>query len=159
MRDPRSFFAWLDAHGVAHPQVCWQAPDDPAGWLQKRADRAGGWHIRHAADIPMDAHGVAQRAADRASVYFQRQSPGKPMSALFVGNGRRAHVFGFNELVVRAFGRHPHVYCGAIGPVPVAPAIASALGRLLDALVSEFGLKGLGSLDFLRDGPAFRCWS
>lgn len=145
VRDPRGFFSWLDSQGIAHPEVSWQAPKETSGWLCKRADSAGGWHVRRA-----DEELAGQEPGGQS--YFQRQVAGTPMSALFVGDGRRAQVFGFNELIVRPIGRHPFVYCGAIGPVHLAPANASALRRLLDATVAEFGLKGLGSLDFMLEG-------
>ena len=142
VRDPRGFFTWLDSLGVLHPEVCWQPPTLSNGWLCKRADSAGGWHIRRADDSPTDSD---------APCYFQREVPGTPMSALFVADGRRAQVFGFNELIVRPIARHPFVYCGAIGPVYLDAVNASALRCLLDATVAEFGLKGLGSLDFMLD--------
>jgi hypothetical protein len=69
--------------------------------------------------------------------YFQRQVAGTPMSALFVGDGRRAQVFGFNELIVRPMDG-TLVYCGAIGPVPPGSRECVALRRLLDATVAEF---------------------
>src|SRR5439155_8001490 len=136
-----------DTQRIAHPPVRFSAPSG-AGWLSKDAGGAGGWHIRHAEDGP-----EAQDAPQRR--YYQRRAPGTPMSALFVAHGGQASVLGFNELIVRGIGRHPFVYCGAIGPVPIAADVAGALGEVVRSLAAEFGLAGLCSLDFLLDGPRF----
>jgi len=147
VRDPRAFFAFLDAQGIAHPAVRFAVPSE-GGWLSKDAGGAGGWHIRPAEDGP-----EAQDAPQRR--YYQRQAPGTPMSALFVAQGGQASVLGFNELIVRGIGRHPFVYCGAIGPVPIAAEVAAAIEETVRSLAAAFALQGLCSLDFLLDGPRF----
>ena len=143
VRDPRFFFAKLDSLGVAYPLTRLAPPEQPLGWLLKDAEGTGGWHIRH-------AEAVAPQAV-AASHYFQREAAGVPMSTTFLANGSGVIVLGHNRLIVRAFGGRPHVYCGAIGPVPVSGAVARELGRIVHALAAEFGLRGLCSLDFLLD--------
>jgi len=86
--------------------------------------------------------------------YFQREMAGLPMSATFIANGRDVHVLGFNEQTVRRFGTRPFVFCGAVGPVPVAEHIARRVAAIARALAVEFELRGLCSLDFMRDGDA-----
>ena len=140
IRDPARFFGVLDRHGLAHPQVSLDPPAGLAGWLAKRAGGCGGLHIRDA--------GQASRHAD---TYFQRRQPGTPMSALFAADGDRFHVIALNRLIVRAVWPLPHVYAGAVGPV-VDGRLEQAVARALAVLVPEFGLRGLGSLDFLADG-------
>jgi predicted ATP-grasp superfamily ATP-dependent carboligase len=84
--------------------------------------------------------------------YAQREMAGLPMSATFVANGREARVLGFNELIVREIAGRPCVYCGVVGPVPLPAGVAAGIGGALQALVAEFALRGLGSLDFMCDG-------
>ena len=146
LRDPATFFAALQSHRIAHPPTSLQAPADRNGWLRKDMHGCGGWHILDAASAP------ASIAAHR---YFQRCSPGVPMSATFIADGEGARVLGVNELTVRRIGAHPFVYTGAVGPVdPVdmGPAIAAQVDAALRSLVPAFGLRGLCSLDFMRDG-------
>jgi predicted ATP-grasp superfamily ATP-dependent carboligase len=145
VRDPAGFFGMLDWLGLPHPEVQFDEPDPPLGWLRKEARGTGGWHIRRADDRhPVDA---AQQP------YYQREAPGTPMSALFIANGREARVLGISELIVRPLGaHHPHVYRGAIGPVVLPAALAVGLDTTLNTLVAAFGLRGLCSLDFLLDG-------
>jgi uncharacterized protein len=144
VRDPAAFFGALDRLGVAHPEVRWTPPEDPAGWLLKDARGSGGWHIHRGAPQTM--------VQVPPHHYFQREVPGSPMSATFIANGHRAGVLGFNELIVHPLGHRPFVYAGVIGPVPMPSATAAALGQALDALAAEFSLRGLGSLDFMWDG-------
>ncbi|MEO5733161.1 MAG: ATP-grasp domain-containing protein [Rubrivivax sp.] len=142
VRDPAGFFDFLDAHGVAHPPVCFAAAAaGPGVWLRKSAGGCGGLHIRR----------FESGAALGPGEYLQCEIEGVPMSATFVANGRDAVLFGFNRLLVRPMGERPHVYCGAIGPVALAAPLRQQLQRLLRAASAGFGLRGLGSLDFLLD--------
>jgi predicted ATP-grasp superfamily ATP-dependent carboligase len=147
VRDPRVFFAFLAALRIAHPEVRLEPPG-AAGWLSKDADGSGGWHIRHAESDEL-------RPDTRGRRYYQRHAPGRPMSALFVANSLGATVLGFNELIVRRVGRRPFVYCGAIGPIPLAPDVAASLDEVVQSLAAAFRLEGLCSLDFLLDGSRF----
>ncbi len=151
VRDPATFFDFLDAHGIDHPPVRMTAPADAAGWLVKDAHACGGWHIRHAALQP----GASPVEALPSQHYFQREVPGTPMSATFIGNGNDARVLGFNRLIVRRLGTRPFVFCGVVGPVPLPDGVAARLTAAVRAIAAAFSLRGLGSLDFMLDGEAF----
>lgn len=146
VRDPATFFGFLERRGIAHPEVRWSQPAE-AGWLLKDSRGSGGWHIRRAA---ASAHPVLP-----AHHYAQRETAGVPMSVTFVANGCEARVLGFNELIVRELAGRPCVYCGVVGPVPVPAGVAAGIGGALQALAAEFSLRGLGSLDFMRDGDSW----
>ena len=147
VREPQSFFAGLDRHGIAHPPVQYAAPLDSAGWLAKDSGGCGGWQVRAASSL-------AGKALPQGA-YFQRQVPGLPMSATFVANGHDARVFGFNRQIVRRFGAHPFVFCGVVGPLALDAMLARELGDVVRKLAAEFGLRGLGGLDFMLDGEHF----
>jgi predicted ATP-grasp superfamily ATP-dependent carboligase len=141
VRDARHFFATLDRLGLPHPQVSFEPPANPHGWLAKRAGGCGGWHIRAAGD----------KLVRHADTYWQRKQAGVPMSALFLADGLRASVVALNRLIVRRHGTHPHVYCGAIGPI-ADDALQARIRQVLAALVPAFALRGLASLDFIAEG-------
>jgi uncharacterized protein len=145
VRNPALFFDLLAKHGIEHPEVRTEAPADPQGWLLKDANGCGGWHIRHAAAASRDA----------SHDYYQRSMQGMPMSATFIANGKEALVLGINELIVRPFDDHPHVYCGCIGPVEMPAELARRIGEAVRVLAAEFELAGWCSLDFIRDGDRF----
>lgn len=151
VRDPRTFFDFLDAEGVAHPPVRLTAPADGTDWLVKDANGCGGGHIHRWASPP----GELQTAAEGSQRYFQREANGSPMSATFIANGSDARVLGFNRLLVRSLGTRPFLFCGAVGPVPLPEAVGVRLTAALRAIVGAFSLRGLGSLDFLLDGDRF----
>lgn len=146
VRDPRLFFDTLGELGLPHPETRFAPPQEPAGWLRKLGRGCGGWHIRRA-----EGPGAANaRPADEAMApYFQREAPGQPMSALFVARAGGHRLVGINHLIVRALGRFPHVYRGAVGPVGLPAAAVESLSQAIDALVKAFALRGLCSLDFL----------
>ncbi len=147
LRDPQVFFGVLDALGLPHPAVQRNAPPAPAGWLRKDARGTGGWHIRRADDPhPVDT---------ARPIYWQREAAGRPMSALFLATAGGASVVGFNELIVRPLGAHPHVWRGAIGPVALPAAAAASLHEAIERLAERLALRGLCSLDFLLDGEHF----
>lgn len=148
LRDPRAFFATLEALGLPHPPTRFDAPADARGWLRKLAHGSGGWHIRPAGD-----------AHDRdAGAYFQREVAGTPMSALFVATADGAQLVAVNQLVVRPLGaHHPHVWRGAVGPIVLPAGRQAALQAMLAALVPAFALRGLASLDYVQ-GAEMRPW-
>jgi predicted ATP-grasp superfamily ATP-dependent carboligase len=159
VRNPRDFFAFLDAAQIDHPETRFTAPADLTGWLMKQAGGTGGWQVRQAGTaMAHDALAGRQQASHRPIVqptlqpYFQRRAAGVPMSATFIADGRDACVLGFNHLIVRRFGTRPFVYCGSVGPVPLADAAAHRATDAVRKICAEYALRGLGSLDFLCDG-------
>ncbi|MDL9997889.1 ATP-grasp domain-containing protein [Variovorax sp. J22P240] len=148
VREPKTFFSFLDSRGIVHPEVRMTAPEDAAGWLVKDAHGCGGWHISRAASqrgrAPPDD-------ALSAHHYFQRETSGTPMSATFIANGGDASLLGFNELIVRPLAGRPFVFCGSVGPVQLPDIVGAQVTAALRALVAAFSLRGLGSLDFMLD--------
>jgi len=65
-----------------------------------------------------------------------------------------AALLGFNELIVRPLAGRPFVFCGSVGPVPLPDNAGAQIEEALRALAEAFSLRGLGSLDFMRDGDA-----
>jgi predicted ATP-grasp superfamily ATP-dependent carboligase len=86
VKQPRRLFPLLDRLELPYPAVRFDPPVDPAGWLVKRAGGAGGAQVRWA-----DAQPIAR------GEYLQRFTPGRTLSALFLADGRRALLLGFNE--------------------------------------------------------------
>jgi predicted ATP-grasp superfamily ATP-dependent carboligase len=146
VRDPATFFARLAAMGIAYPEIAWTRPVEPGGWLRKDARGSGGWHIR-----PVQL-GDPRHPDAPPHVYFQRRREGRSMSALFLADGRDARLLGINELIVEPLRSLPFVYRGAIGPLTLTPRITRDIDEAVRAIVREWRLVGLNSLDFLLDG-------
>ena len=141
VRDPAKFFPLLDGLGLHHPEVRFSPPADPHGWLVKQPGGSGGAHVHPAEE---------RQVRRRAGAYFQRVMPGRPCSALFLADGRRTLIVGFNEQYHSpARAGLPYLYGGAVGRVPLPPTVEADLRTRLDALVSATGLIGLNGIDFL----------
>jgi predicted ATP-grasp superfamily ATP-dependent carboligase len=139
VRDPMRFFPLLDRLGVGHPEVRFLQPTDPRGWLAKHPGGAGGVNVVH-----------ADRPHPRAGVYYQRLQAGVACSALFLADGRRACILGFNEQWQSGAREGlPFLYGGAVGQIGLPPAVEADLRTRLDALVPAVGLVGLNGIDFL----------
>jgi predicted ATP-grasp superfamily ATP-dependent carboligase len=142
VKDPRRFFPLLDVLAIPHPRVREAAPPVPEGWLIKHGGGAGGTHIQPAGS-----------RRPRRGDYFQQRETGRAMSALFLADGRRALILGFNEQWTSAAREGlSYLYGGAVGRVPIAAPLDAWIRDRLDALVAETGLRGLNGLDFLLDG-------
>lgn len=152
LRDPGIFFGFLAAQGIPHPPVARVRPGDGQAWLLKDLHACGASHIRLlSATAPAPALGPGQ--------ILQRRAPGQAMSATFVANGRQARLLGINRQSIRAHPVRadvPYVFCGVVGPVPVAPAVLAGLQTALERLVPAFALRGLCSLDFLLHGDSWQ---
>lgn len=145
VREPRRFFALLDELGIAHPEVAFERPARPEGWLRKQADGCGGTHIRAAANADPDAD------AD-SSGYFQRRSAGLSMSALFLAARREASIVGYAEQLCIASGALPYVHAGSLGPIDLPARVTEQIAFAVRSIASRANLRGLHSLDFLLDG-------
>lgn len=139
VRKPEAFFPLLDRLGIQYPEVRRTAPDHLEGWLVKEPGGAGGTRVRFSGERRV-----------RRNAYFQRFMPGRTCSALFLADGRRACVIGFNQQwtsPVRA--GLPFLYGGAVGRIALPPAVEADLRTGLDRLVAATGLVGLNGIDFL----------
>ena len=139
VKDPRHFFPLLQRLGIAHPEVRFQPPVDPAGWLVKHPGGAGGGHVRHASERPA-----------RSGSYYQRFESGRILSVLILADGKRALVLGFNEQwTTAARPGTPFLFGGAVNHVALSAALTRAIDDRLQALVAATGLVGLNGVDFI----------
>ncbi len=141
-KDPFRFAAVCRRLGLPHPELRRTPPPDPAGWLEKRPGGAGGGHVRPAA-----AH------RHHRDGYFQRRMPGVPVSALLLGDGRRARVLGFaRQWTAPGWGFR---FAGVSLPLDLPGPQAARLAAAARAVAVAFRLRGLGSVDFLLAGRRF----
>ena len=138
-KDPQHFFTLLDRLGIAHPETSLTPADNPDGWLAKKIGGSGGTHVRRA-------------RIDKAylpDTFFQRHVGGVCASVLFLADGHRARIVGFNETWSRSVGDTPFAYSGAINRVEIAPALRSRISVDVDTLAGALGLVGLNGMDFI----------
>lgn len=145
IKDPVAFAGLCRAAGIPHPQTSLTPPMNRDGWLVKRVGGAGGLHVRAARESKASGEGV----------YFQRRIAGEPVSALLLGDGKKAMVLGFSAQWAAPSRRHPYRYGGAVRPAPLAEEVQGAMTEALQRLVAYAPLVGVNSADFLLDGDAF----
>ena len=144
VKDPRRFFPLLDALGVAHPEVRFDAPGEGEGWLVKSAGGSGGTHIRsciRSCDAPL-----------AAGDYCQRKVDGRPVSILFLADGACAEIVGFNEQWLAPALGMPFRYGGAVGNINLPEGCSERMAQAARTVTAAAGLRGLNSMDFLLAG-------
>jgi predicted ATP-grasp superfamily ATP-dependent carboligase len=145
LKNPDDFFSSLERLGIAHPEVRLSPPADPRGWLSKKIGGSGGAHVQ-----------PAVRHRGNNEIYFQRVVVGQPVGVSFFADGHRAVVTGFNEQWTDAAGpQQPYRFAGGLQPAEVSDRLRRDAAGLLDAIVREFGLVGLNSLDVIDDGSNY----
>jgi len=138
IKAPETFFATLEALGIACPPTLMERPAKGAGWVAKRRGGAGGSHV-----VP------SRLQKDATNVYYQALVEGRAVSALFLANGSRALVLGFSEQWAAPAPRRPWRYGGAVQPAALPEDAAEAMTQAVTLLAAAFGLSGLGSADFI----------
>lgn len=114
-------------------------------WLIKPRGGAGGVGIRF-----WDGGALPRRP-----IFFQEFIEGEPCSAVYVGDGRQAHLLGVTRQLVGESWLHaqPFHYCGSVGPLQLGAATVRAFQRVGRVLTKHCQLLGLFGVDcVLRDG-------
>ncbi len=150
MKRALTFFALLDVLNIPHPAVRLQqlSQEDMANasWLLKRSGGSGGTHIRR----------LTQNAAPGPGSYYQQEMQGVPVSLLFVADGVRAQVVGFNQQWLAPTPEMPYRYGGAVSHAEMPATARKQLLQAAQKLTGAVGLRGLNSLDaIMHDG---RIW-
>jgi predicted ATP-grasp superfamily ATP-dependent carboligase len=145
LKAPEIFFSELDRLGIPHPRTVTRRPGIGGAWLAKKIGGAGGSHI-----------GTPLPRGDDPNVYYQQRIDGRAVSAQWIGNGKDARVLGFSEQWTAPTAKSPWRYGGAARPTSGPAAMFDEMTRAVRRLVGAFGIRGLGSADFLvNEADAF----
>lgn len=140
IQNKRRFFDTLARHGMAYPRVAFDPPEQPGGWLLKPFRGTGGLGIRR----------YCGQILDTTAVYWQEMIEGVSGSVLFLADGRQAGIIGYNtQWQVRLDSEHEFVFAGVINQSPLSLMDERRVAGWVLRLVRDYGLKGLGSLDFV----------
>ncbi len=137
-----SFSARWPASASAIPIRNSRHRTNPDGWLMKRIGGSGGLHIH---DCPDTFEPDPRR-------YFQIEQKGEAISVLAVACQRGTAV-ALSRQWSSPRKRRPYRYGGAVSGIAVDDDLETRLVDTALTVISEFGLIGLVSLDFvLHDG-------
>lgn len=140
--NPRAFFSLLDRLKIPFPDTCFKSPKQPNGWLIKGSNSDGGRTVQHLNGNPSCGF----------SFYYQKYLSGQVLSSLFLADGKRASIIGFNTQWVSHHDiARPFLFCGLINRVDLSSSQRDRIKDYVNRLVAAIGLKGLNSLDFILD--------
>jgi predicted ATP-grasp superfamily ATP-dependent carboligase len=145
IKDPQQLAGDCAELGIPHPAFRWDRPPDPASWVTKATGGAGGTHVKSAA-----GEGPA------AGRYFQRFVPGASVSALFIGDGRKARIIGFSRQWTSPAPASPFRYGGAVRMTRFDRGDAAVICKWLSGLTAVAGLLGLCSADLIRTSTGYQ---
>ena len=143
VKDPVIFFGLLDRHGIHYPDVIYSKPAIPKKYLVKRIGGIGGNHVNWSDQEIVDIN---------SENYYQKFIPGAVSSVVFLANGERAKLVGFNrQLQTKEFIDMPFLYQGAISLNKEAVQERDIVKNIVSTITRETGLKGLCGLDYIID--------
>lgn len=144
VKQPAEFAATLARLGLSTPRISLTAVNNsPDTWLCKPCGGTGGVGI----------HDWQPGKAPPPDCYLQVQTPGQPASIVFLADGERHRIIGYN--LCAPAGRGDWRFASAVKYQP-ATALAQRLESAVAVLVPEFGLRGLCGLDVLIDDDGFQ---
>lgn len=97
----------------------------------------------------------SSRRAQCESRYFQRRIDGQNISALFMADGKEAHVVGFSRQWTSPTMDAPFRYGGAVRLRRFDRDHAAMIGSWLSGLTARAGVVGLCSADFIRNRDGY----
>ena len=148
VKQPDSFFPLLDRLQIPYPAIRFSKPMRKEGWLLKYSGGEGGRGVWPAGEInpPQGA----------TKFYYQRRLQGQGGSVLFLADGEKHCIIGFNSQWTTAVdSRYPFQFGGIANWIDLSDDQRQRLDCYIADIVRAISLKGLNSLDFIVDGE--RC--
>ena len=143
LKQPKRFFELLQRLDIPYPASCFGSVGQRHDWLVKSAFSEGGKGVRYS----------DQRRPLGTGEFVQRRLPGAVMSALFLADGGKARIIGFNTQWSTAHNLdRPFLFSGVVAAAELNRGQRRQVAEYVSRLVAATGLKGLNSLDFMRDG-------
>lgn len=138
-----AFFTLLQTLQIPHPEVAFGKPENATDWLIKPMRGQGGIGISRYSESD-------QITSDK---YWQKYQQGVPHSVLFLADGRRCQIVGFNrQWSIALNAKDEFIFSGVLNDTDLTTEHKIQLALWLAKLVAELSLKGLNSLDFIYDG-------
>ncbi len=138
IKDPAYLAQLCSEFGIRHPEIQFDPPNNPKGWLSKLAGGAGGSHVK-----PLNGGTTGLKH------YFQRFISGRNLSALFLADREKAHIIGFSQQWSAPSKISPYRYGGAVRLRRFNKKKAKDIEDWLTALTRRTNLVGLCSADFI----------
>lgn len=147
VRDPLKLAECYSAAGICHPRVIQAAEAGELSgdsWLEKPLLGSGGQGIAY----------YYAGTTTKKNTYLQQYIEGESQAAVYVGDGQEAMLLGVTrQLIGESFlNATAFSYCGSIGPLDLSHAEEKQWRDIGNALVADFGLRGLFCVDAINNG-------
>lgn len=147
LQNKPDFFSSLAELKIEFPDVSFQPPDNGGNWLVKPMQGQGGLGIKR----------FKPGQSIEPSFYWQKFQSGTVHSVLFLADGKRAQVIGYNTQWSAGLSEEDEfVFSGIVNHIELDDDRKLMLTGWINLCVSVFSLKGLNSLDFIKSGN--RCF-
>lgn len=144
LKEPDSFYEILNKHDINYPEVSNLRPNDSTNWLVKKVAGIGGAHVQWVCNESV--------LNDNIRTYYQRYVSGRVLSVVFLANGKKAKIIGFNQqLQSDQFEDMPFLYKGAVTMNAVNDVHKHEVEEIINKITEESGLTGLCGLDYIVD--------
>ncbi len=141
LHDKPAFFSLLTELQIPCPEVSFCTPDQKTNWLLKPMHGQGGVGIRRSR---------SGEVADPFD-YWQKYQEGVPHSVLFLADGKRIQIVGFNrQWTIALNNTDEFIFSGIINSTELTYEQKNQVSTWAGKLVSKLSLKGLNSLDFIQ---------
>ena len=140
-------FSKLALLNIRFPIVSFTQPNQTDQWLQKPYTSLGGQHV---------IYFQPDLKQPKLKSYWQRYCPGKNFSALFISDGQKIQIIGFNQQFSVKTCHSDFAFSAIRNQATLPLSQQQQISDWLYKLINLLPLRGLGSLDFIFDGD--QCW-
>lgn len=139
VQDKFNLFNFLLDSNIPFPEVSFSRPKS-GEWLVKPLQSEGGFGI---------CYEKGSDIVDKKN-YWQRYLEGKSMSALFIADGKKVDILGFNKQWTTSHTNgQTFVFSGIHNYASLSDLNKRTITDWLAKFVPHFGLRGLNSVDFI----------
>jgi methenyltetrahydromethanopterin cyclohydrolase len=139
IQNTRLFFSKLQQLNIPHPDVIFQPTKPNRNGLIKPIQGEGGLGIKS----------FIKNTKIPDQYYWQQYITGTPMSALFIANNTEAKIYGFHKQWLSKIKDQHFIFSGVMSQPELNPELTKKIHNWINALVNEFSLQGINSLDFI----------
>jgi methenyltetrahydromethanopterin cyclohydrolase len=140
LQNKREFFSILTKKNILYPEISFTKPKINQEWLIKPMQSQGGVGIRR----------YRGNESIESGYYWQRYLNGAVHSIIFLANGKDCQAIGYNrQWQIALNNRDEFIFAGLINHACLTSCQKDLVTDWVAALVPEYELIGLNSLDFI----------
>jgi len=148
VNNPKALIKILNDEGIQFPPTIFDRNDliNSTKYLVKKIGGNGGEHIQYEYSY------LNKATLSNDNFYYQECIIGKVYSVVFLANGKKANLIGFNRLLAaKQFIDLPFLYEGAISTNIKNQEVLDDINNIVNKITKRIELFGLCGIDFIID--------